>query len=202
MSLQLVLGSSGSGKSAYIYGGYYKKSIENPDKEFIIVVPEQYTMQTQRNVVSLHKNHGVMNIDIVSFGRLAYRVFWMKWGTKQQAVLEDTGKRMVIRKVLEQQKKRLDVFKGNVNRSGFISELKSTISELLQYNISPDMLLESGQALKGKPLLSGKLKDVAAIYDGFRNYIQEKYITAEEILDILYGEVDKSGVLKGCRSLP
>lgn len=197
MSLQLVLGSSGSGKSAYIYGDIIKKSIENPDKEFIIVVPEQYTMQTQRNVVSLHKNHGVMNIDIVSFGRLAYRVF-DEVGTKQQAVLEDTGKRMVIRKVLEQQKKRLDVFKGNVNRSGFISELKSTISELLQYNISPDMLLESGQALKGKPLLSGKLKDVAAIYDGFRNYIQEKYITAEEILDILYGEVDKSGVLKGC----
>lgn len=138
-----------------------------------------------------------MNVDIVSFDRLAYRVF-DEVGTAHQLVLEDTGKRMVIRKLLEQKKKTLDVFKGNVNRSGFISEMKSTISELIQYNISPGTLLENGQALEGKPLLAGKLKDVADIYEGFRTFIQEKYITAEEILDILCTEVDKSGLLKNC----
>ena len=75
MSLQLILGNSGSGKSRYLYEKIIEESLAHPEKNFLVVVPEQFTMQTQKEIVGLHPKHGIMNIDVLSFKRLAYRVF-------------------------------------------------------------------------------------------------------------------------------
>ena len=75
MSLQFIIGGSGSGKTRTLYENLIRQSMEEPDERFFALVPEQFTMQTQKEIVMLHPNHGVMNIDIVSFERLAYRVF-------------------------------------------------------------------------------------------------------------------------------
>ena len=47
MSLQLIYGPSGSGKSYTLYKKIIEQSIREPDREFIVIVPEQFTMQTQ-----------------------------------------------------------------------------------------------------------------------------------------------------------
>ena len=54
MSLQYIFGGSGAGKSTYLYNSIIKESIKNPLENYIIVVPEQYTMATQKRVVELH----------------------------------------------------------------------------------------------------------------------------------------------------
>ena len=70
MSLQLILGGSGAGKSTYLYSSIIEESINNPDTDYIIIVPEQYTMATQKRVVELHPRKGILNIDVISFERL------------------------------------------------------------------------------------------------------------------------------------
>lgn len=49
MSLQLILGSSGAGKSHYLYTHIIEESMKNPDRNYIVVVPEQYTMAIQKD---------------------------------------------------------------------------------------------------------------------------------------------------------
>ena len=75
MALQFVLGSSGSGKTEYIYERLVRQAGEHPKKNYLVIVPEQFTMQTQQKLVELAPNHAIMNIDVLSFKRLAYRVF-------------------------------------------------------------------------------------------------------------------------------
>lgn len=104
MSVQLVLGGSGSGKSHCLYENIIKQSMEAPIEDFLIIVPEQYTMETQRKLVNMHPRHGIMNIDILSFQRLAYRIF-EQTGGGNTPVLDDTGKNLIVRKVLENKKK-------------------------------------------------------------------------------------------------
>ena len=73
MSLQFIFGNSGSGKSRYLYEQVIAGACENPNRNYIVLVPEQFTMQTQKELVRLHPRHGIMNIDVLSFGRLAHR---------------------------------------------------------------------------------------------------------------------------------
>ena len=63
------------------------------------------------------------------------------------------------------------------------------------YGITPDMLSEVMREA-GNPLLKQKLEDLELIYSGFRQYIEEHYITAEEILDILCRELPKWEILR------
>ena len=96
-------------------------------------------MQTQRQLVDLSENKVIMNIDVLSFKRLAYRVF-DELGITNLTVLEETGKNLVLRKLAAQEADKLGVIGRNLNRIGYISEVKSLLSELVQYNISPEEL--------------------------------------------------------------
>ena len=75
MPVKFVFGPSGSGKSHFLYNYIIEESEKNPEQNYIVLVPEQFTMQTQKDLVTMHPKHGIMNIDVLSFGRLAYRVF-------------------------------------------------------------------------------------------------------------------------------
>lgn len=194
MSLQLVTGSSGSGKSYQLYQEIISKSLQNEDTNYLIIVPEQFTLQTQKDIVSIHPNRGTMNIDILSFLRLAYRIF-EEVGGNDKPVLEDTGKSMVLRKIVAQKKKELELFNHDVQKQGFINELKSLISEIYQYSISVEMLEEMEELAQNRPMLHGKLHDIVVIYKGFKDYLNEKYITAEEILDVLCQVIEKSNLI-------
>ncbi|ADL03632.1 helicase-exonuclease AddAB subunit AddB [Lacrimispora saccharolytica] len=194
MSLQLILGGSGSGKTFRLYTDLIRQSIEQPDTRYIAIVPEQFTMQTQKEIVSLHPNHGVMNIDIVSFQRFAYRVF-EELAISNPQVLDDMGKSMVLRKVASNKKKDLVLYKEHLSKSGFISQLKSMLSELYQYGITPEML-NQGIPDNVSPMLRQKLSDISVIYQGFKDYIRDKYITTEEILDVLCRVLPRSELIK------
>lgn len=194
MSLQFILGASGSGKTRYLYENIIRLSIDRPNVQYVAIVPEQFTMQTQKDIVTLHPDHGTMNIDIVSFERLAYRVF-EELAVEHPEVLDDMGKSMVLRKVVSGEQKNLGVFSGHLNQTGFINQLKSMLSELYQYGIRPEGLKEALEQAKSS-LLKEKLKDLLVVYEAFQREISSRYITAEEILDVLCRVVPDSQWIK------
>ncbi len=195
MALQFIMGGSGAGKTRFLYESLIREAQKRPDRQFVVIVPEQFTMQTQKEIVSLHPRRGTMNIDIVSFERLAYRVF-EELAVVNPAVLDDMGKSMVLRKVAAEKGKQMGIFRGHLGQAGFIGQLKSMVSELYQYGVSPEQLDEM-QAQAPSPLLKAKLKDLAAVYRGFQEYIDQKFITAEEILGELCRVFPRSEKMRG-----
>ena len=67
MALQFIFGPSGAGKSHYIYSKIIQESMEHPGRSYLVLVPEQFTMQTQKALVEMHPRKGIMNIDVLSF---------------------------------------------------------------------------------------------------------------------------------------
>ena len=195
MPLKFVFGPSGSGKSTYLYQHVIEESEKYPLKNFIVLVPEQFTMQTQKDLVSMHPRHGIMNIDVLSFARLAYRVF-EETGTKQMQVLDDEGKNLILRKIAGDYENKLTVLKGNIKKLGYISEVKSVISEFTQYDIGEEEIDEMLDHLDEDSRLYYKLKDIRLLYEGFQDYLRERYITKEELLDVLNSQVKESELLK------
>lgn len=195
MALQLILGGSGAGKSHYLYHKIIQESMEHPERTYLVIVPEQFTMETQKDFVRLHPGGGIMNIDVLSFERLAYRVF-EETGAETRQVLEDTGKTLVLRKVLEEKKEELLYFKSNIKKPGFVDEIKSLLSEFYQYSIGEEELLNMVRLSGERPALLAKLQDMLVIYRGFRDYMRKKYITSEEILEVLSELAEQSRLVR------
>ncbi len=194
MSLQFIFGPSGSGKSYHLYHHIIEESMRCPKQNYIVLVPEQFTMQTQKDLVTMHPRKGIMNIDVLSFARLAYRVF-EEIGGEMLPVLDDEGKNLILRKLAGDYEEELYVLKGNMKKLGYISEVKSVISEFTQYDIGEEELEQVMETIGRESRLYYKLKDIKILYRGFTEYLEKKYITKEELLDVLSRMVGQSEIL-------
>ena len=200
MSLQFIIGSSGAGKSYYAYKRIIEDSLKHPEKNYYVIVPEQFTMQTQKALVEMHPGKGILNIDILSFERLAYRVF-EETGGGNRKVLEDTGKSMVLQKMVQQHRKELDYLGSQMNKPGYLDEVKSLVSEFMQYDIKEDDLEKMKEKAKDQALLEMKLKDVGVLYQSFKEFLKGHYMTGEEVMDVLLKQLPFSKKLKGAELL-
>ncbi|MDE6911494.1 MAG: helicase-exonuclease AddAB subunit AddB, partial [Lachnospiraceae bacterium] len=195
MGLQFYIGASGSGKSYLLYDRIIAESQQNPHTNYLIVVPDQFTMQTQLEVVKKHPRKGILNIDVLSFGRLSHRIF-EEVGGNDKPVLDDTGKSLVLRRVAAGIADKLGVMKRNIRKPGYISEVKSALSEFMQYGLGTKDVEKLCQYASKRNALAYKLKDLNLLYEGFLQYINKRYITTEETLDILRKVLPKSRVVK------
>lgn len=189
MSLQFIAGSSGSGKTRYLYEEIIRESMNHPENWYLVLVPEQYTMQTQKELIRLHPRRGLTNVDVLSFNRLAYRVF-EDLAVETLTVLDDMGKSMVLRKVAADKKRELHYYQRHLSQMGFVSQLKSLLSELYQYGVTPQRLEELKEQA-AKPVLREKLEDVSLMVKSFQEYIENKFTTAEQVLDLCCEQLPK-----------
>lgn len=195
MSLRFYFGPSGAGKSYALYEEIIARSIREPERNFLLIVPDQFTMQTQKDIVERHPNKGIMNIDVLSFGRLSHRIF-EETGANTAPVLDDTGKSLVLRKVAQELTDRLPVIGPNLKKTGYIHEVKSAVSEFMQYGITPDGVAELTEFAKSRGALFYKLKDLELLYRSFLEYIDKRYVTAEETLGLLKLQLAKSALIR------
>ena len=169
--------------------------MQRPDGNFIVIVPEQFTMQTQKDLVMAHPRGGIMNIDVLSFQRLAHRIF-EEVGADQRSVLTETGKNLMLRKVAIREQERLKVLGSRMNRPGYVSEVKSVLSELMQYEVSDFELQEMERRTENRPLLNAKLEDLQVLYREFLSYRRDRFLKPEEIYDVLCQVAGESALLK------
>lgn len=193
--LRFCFGASGAGKSTGLYREIIERSNKEPDTDFLIIVPDQFTMQTQKDVVKQHPDRAIMNIDVLSFGRLSHRVF-EETGHGSFSVLDDVGKSLVLRHVSDMLGDKLPVIGRNMHKSGYLDEVKSTISEFMMYGIDDKALSVLEEKSLKKGALNAKLKDLRLLYKSFLEYIDGRFITAEETLDILCRALPESALIK------
>lgn len=195
MALQFWFGASGSGKSTLLQKYITEQSKQHPKQEYFIIVPDQFTMQTQRQMVKMNPDGGILNIDVLSFGRLAHRIFG-EVGRDNRIVLDDTGKCLLLRKVAEQQKENIPVLAARLRHPGYVQEVKSVLSEFMQYGLRPEDVKELAVFAHSKRPLSLKLEDLSVIYAAFLKECEERFLTKEEMLDLLRERLPLSDVIR------
>lgn len=196
MSLRFYFGPSGSGKSHRIYEEIMQRAAQEPGRNFLIIVPDQFTMQTQKDLVMRSDRGGILNIDVLSFGRLSHRIL-EEVGTKEMPVLDDIGKSLVLQKIAADLKEQLPAMGSLLHKQGYIHEVKSAISEFMQYGISTQDMDKLIASAEKRGALAMKLRDLKTLYRGFQDYIRDHFITTEETLDVLRRSLVKSKILQG-----
>ncbi len=197
MSIQFLLGSSGSGKSTEILNKIISESMAHPECMYYLIVPEQYTMEAQRDIVVMHPKGGTMNIDAIGFNRLAYRIF-DELSVNPGNVLQDFGKSMLIKKILWDKKDELSVYGSYMDKLGFVDEMKSMMSELFQYAVNRQDIESVMEDMtdEAESVTYHKLRDIQLIYEEFENYTSNGYIVAEQMTELLTRLVCESDIMK------
>ena len=195
MSLFLIPGNSGGGKTTFLFRHILEEAAENPSNSYLVIVPEQFTLETQRDLVRMHPGHSLCNVDILSFQRLAHRLM-EEAGKSEKTVLDDTGKNFLISRIAEKHKDKLKMLGGALGRMGYIDEIKSFLSELMQYGLDPDDLGRMEEEA-GQLSLRWKLEDLELVYRSFLEEIEGKYSTSEGILAEVGSLAAGSAMLKG-----
>lgn len=210
MSYRFCFGASGAGKSTAIHKEVIRRSRqaldhfcfeedcggESPDS-FLVIVPEQATLQTQKELTAADPGGVIMNVDVLSFARLAHRVF-EEISADDRVLLDDTGKSLILQRLAAQMKDDLPFLGRSMHRQGMAGEVKSTISELMQYDIAPDQLSLIAEAAgrQGRGALGARLKDISLLYNAFEKYKEDRFITAEDRMSLLAEAIPSSKLIR------
>ena len=199
MSLKLILGPSGCGKSRKLFEKALEDAAQNPGRQHIILVPEQFTMQTQQSLCALSQSGGILNIDILSFSRLAVRVF-EETGVRRKTLLKETGKTLLLRLIADREAAGLSLLSGAVDRPGVLGELKSILSEMDQYEITDEEIQRMVSECSGRPVLAQKLAQLSVLREKYRQFQEAHQMqTAETVPEALCGRIPASRMLEGSR---
>lgn len=188
MSLKLIYGRAGSGKSEYCFNRIAEEI--NTNKIFIIT-PEQFSFTAEKKLMNAIKTNSVFNAEVITFNRMAYRIM-QEIGFANKTNLTKCGKAMLIYDVLNKNKNRLK-FLGKNNEN--IEIVGKSITEFKKHGITVQMLKDEIENQQDE-YLKLKLKDMLLVYEEFQNSIIQKYIDENDTLTILSEYIDKVDLLK------
>lgn len=196
----MVIGKAGSGKTTYFLDEIKSRLLDNPQGDPIIyLVPDQMTFLSEYRLVTSEELAGTIRAQVNSFSRLALRILQETGGISRYH-LSSVGISMLIRKIIEDQKENLKLFKKAADKNGFIQQLEQTLTEFKRYCISPGELAEKHQLLTGaegsEKALKDKLHDLELIYEKFEEQLVGKYIDSEDYFKLLAQKASSSNYLK------
>lgn len=197
MSIYYITGRSGTGKTMRVYQEI-KKALDEGRDRLILMVPEQFTLQAERDLIQKLDLPGILNVEILSFSRLAHKVF-SEVGGLTRTHINDQGRHMILRKLLGDIKENLTVYKTVSRQDGFIDKINELLSELKKHDIIPEQMREKAANLDSSGLLSRKLLDIALIYETFNGYLQDRYLDSEDSINALIEKMENAGFLKGAQ---
>ena len=80
VGLRIIYGKSGSGKSKYCFSEISK--LINTEKKIYIITPEQFSFTAERKLMDCLSSNAVMNAEVITLSRMAYRVISEVGGNK------------------------------------------------------------------------------------------------------------------------
>ncbi len=194
MSLNYIFGGCGTGKTQYCLKEIISFCKQNNNKTLICIVPEQFTLETEKNLCMLSDNNAIIFPQVLSFQRLAYNIF-SKTGGITGKLLDESGKNMLLRKIVFELRSQLVFYGKSVDKQGFIENLSQIIREFYQYNFELRDFKRYIDTIKDKESLYLKMTDLYKIYNKYVTYIQNKYILTDTALDFVPSKIDDSKFL-------
>lgn len=190
MSLRFIYGRSGCGKSYYCIDQIKKKLEKGQKNPLILIVPEQYSFQAERNLLDKINGTGIQDVEVLSFERLAYKVFNEVGGATRKH-MDSIGKSMLIFSIIDKMKTNLKVFATASNQQGFVDTVADMITEFKRYDITPAELEANLRNMEDDEFLKDKIEDLSKIFYEFEDTLHKNYIDNEDDLNILYEKIDE-----------
>lgn len=189
MGIRFIYGRAGSGKSTYCIEQIKNQLNNNDNNKLIYIVPEQYTFQRETLLLRMIGEKGLLRSQVLSFKRMAHRVF-EECGGRVKDRITDSGKSMLIHKILQDDEDNLLYFNRISKEQGFTEIISDTITEFKKYNITSEYMNEKSEVIEDKDL-KDKIKDLSLIYKEFNRSLDENTIDGDDELTMLAQKLEE-----------
>lgn len=165
----------------------------------LVLVPEQFTLQIERDLIAFQKKAGFFRLEVLSPSRLTDRVL-ASTGQDRRTRIDSIGKQMLLAKILEDHKKSLAYYASSADKQGFIANMADQITSFKQAGLSAETLNAYIQTL---PDSASRVKwtDIALIYDAYENALGTQFVDGESVFAATVRQLPLSRIAEDARVL-
>lgn len=202
MSVRFIVGRAGSGKTHRCLEAVRTRLRQDAARgnRLLLIVPEQASFQIERALIETPDIPAYTRCEVLSFQRLAYRVFAETGADPRRSdqTIGGLGRMMVLRRLIRRERGGLRLFGSVADKPGLISQVAGTLDELMREEVDPARLAEVAQAREpSDPLGAAKLADVARLYQAYLDYLIEDRIDPAQYLNLAAERLDACPFLSG-----
>ncbi|MER1955737.1 MAG: helicase-exonuclease AddAB subunit AddB [Solibacillus sp.] len=199
MTLRVISGRAGTGKSTFIHEEIVEDLKTNLlGHPIFILVPDQMTFSTEYELTNNYDIEGMMRAQVMTFKRLAWFVLQNEGGIARERI-DNTGYRMLLRRILEEHQEEFLLFKQAAGKRGFTKEVEQILKEFSQYNIDLPSLKPLMDALRvngASEVLLHKMHDIEIILQQLEERIGAEYIDGDGYFPLLLERMPKMESLR------
>ena len=184
MGLRFIIGRSGTGKTRFCFNEI--SNLISKNNKIYVITPEQFSFTAEHNLMNAVQSKAVINAEVLTFERMAYRVI-NEIGGILKTNLSKPGRAMLLYNILDENRSNLKYLGKTQKNLDVISRI---ITELKKHNINSNILENIKSKVKNKRL-EYKLDDINILLNGFEEAIKDNYIDENNLLTILYENIDK-----------
>ena len=162
----------------------------------LLIVPEQYTLQAETEIVEGLRLPGYFDIDVLSPSRLRDRVF-ERAGQPQRVRIDERGKCMVLSAALEDLQDDLLFYRGAGGRTGFVQRLSALVADFKRGGLAPQDVAQLAGRTDG--MLAMKLEDAGRVFAAYEARLAGSFVDGEDVQRELLARMEPSGVLAGAQ---
>lgn len=186
--LNIFYGRENLDKEKFIY--------DNIGGRALLVVPDQFTLEAERELIAHSGAKALMDVEVLSLSRLGYRLLEELGGSKR-TFIDKYGRHMILSSIAAEEREKLQVFKGLEEKNSFIELVNNFISEMKQFNCSADELAEIARSVPDGSYTQRKLEDLYLLYSEYEAAIRGKYTDSEDYIDLFLGKISRSELVAG-----
>ena len=163
----------------------------------IVLVPEQYTLESEREIMAALGLNGSFRLQVMSPARLISRLFEAA-GRPVETRVDERGRVMLMHAALKTLSRELSWYRGAQHRPGFSALAARQVKELKQAGYTPDRLLLLANDLRPGPLKS-ELADLSAVWTAYESALKGRFMDSEDELMLALSRVERADFLRGAR---
>ena len=157
------------------------------------LVPEQFTLQGERELLTRLNLEGFFTIDVLSPSRLSERVLAAA-GSDQRLPLSGPGRQMAVSQALERCEESLVYYQSSVHRQGFVQKIASLLTDMKQGGLTPEALGDYAASVQDS---AEKLKDVAAIFAAYERVLEGRFSDGDDRMRYVAARLPQSKLMEG-----
>ena len=182
--LEIILGTSGSGKTTVLYDKIAGSVFDGSGKKVLLIVPEQYSFESERALFDKLGAFRMRGVEVLSFKRLANSIF-REYGGISARYIDETGKLLIMSAAISQLGDSLEFYakKANSHSAAFIAELTGAADELKNACVTPDdMRAAAGMIGPERRSLANKTRELADIFETYQALIDRSGSDPADVL--------------------